>query len=41
MAKGQERKRPDKSPRAQEFEMAYEHIKKSLLLKVCISTCII
>lgn len=27
MAKGQERKRPDKSPRAQEFEMAYEHIK--------------
>ena len=25
--KGQERTRPDKSPRTQDFEMAYEHIK--------------
>lgn len=33
--KGQEHIRPDKSPRARDFDMAYEHIKKTLRLKLC------
>lgn len=28
ISKGQERTRPNKSPRNQDFEMAYEHIKQ-------------
>lgn len=33
--KGQEHIKPDKSPRTRDFDMAYEHIKKTLRLKLC------